>query len=216
MMGHTCNRILPVDDLGQEKPKKDSVVGSVRYQYLAQAELALLFQEIESRHFTAQSLAHARSAARYLNAAISNLDTALHIVKDSTPTEDSMQWLMHFNYDRFFDEQVKGGGMPNRPDLWKQLTSELSRGQIIPSALRLRNELADVLDTVERLIEQDLMTPELVSLVRRCASGLAEASALGLMIGTFNDVTPRDIQWLKSYASTSSERAFSKISEVLS
>jgi hypothetical protein len=131
-MSHTCNRILPLDDLFEEKRKKSSVVESVRCQYLAQAELAILFQEIESRSFKAQSFAHVRSAARHLDAAITNLDTSLNIVKDSVPTEESMKWLADFDYDRFFREKTTNGGMPNRPDLWTKLVGEVSVGQIIP------------------------------------------------------------------------------------
>ena len=148
--------------------------------------------------FRAQSFAHARSAVRYLDSAIANLDASLKIVENSVPTEQSMRWLADFDYDRFFREKIVSGGMPNRPDLWGKVASEVSRGQILPSAMDLRNKLASIRDTVKEILAETDFADTL-SLVRRCASDVAEASALGLMIGVFNDVKPLEPRWSKSF-----------------
>jgi hypothetical protein len=76
--------------------------------------------------------------------------------------------------------------------------------------MELRNNLTSIRQTVQELLDKGSYMSEatdLVTLIRRCAAEVAEASALGLMIGVFNDVPPRDPQWLKSYSAVTSEHS---------
>jgi len=189
-MSQACNKIVPTDDDLSMDTKNSSMKIAAAEQYLASSQLSLAAYQLEQFGRAQEVKVHLRAAAHHLERSVSNYDKALSLLRPAKITEEAKKWLGAFDYDRFFSEKVAHQMLPNRPDVWAQIAAWTKDSNPSKSILCLRNQLEAVRECLESADDVDLL-----GIIRKTVSDLAEAQIFGTVAAVLNDVIPLDTFW---------------------